>query len=283
MTFQVIISYLNKHSDAIIRKDDILTDGVTVPADTGYFWLGPVDAEPGDRIDVKHIEDRFIKIANDEDRFKKYDDLYSYIRWNKEMPVDQQKSRSEIYFKIYSTYNSDETPFNTTGPTQQNIDNRVDEEMSESGVSNSKKHTSAQTTDEIDVQSVPSEKSTTKSKIDDLREQAKEAATEDISESSDTVTEAKPQYTRSQEVKEYVKARADGVCEGCDKPAPFTSKTGDPYLHAHHIHELSKGGSDTIDTVIALCPNCHYRVHHGEDGEKYNHKLLQIIKQKESS
>jgi len=72
-------------------------------------------------------------------------------------------------------------------------------------------------------------------------------------------------------------ARADGVCEGCGEEAPFTSKTGDPYLHAHHIYELSDGGSDAPDTVIALCPNCHYRVHHGMNGDEYNKELRQKL------
>lgn len=85
------------------------------------------------------------------------------------------------------------------------------------------------------------------------------------------------EYNRSEKVKQYVKARANGECEGCGEPAPFVSKTGDPYLHAHHIHEVSMGGADTPDTVIALCPNCHYRVHHGKDGEEYNQELLSML------
>lgn len=63
----------------------------------------------------------------------------------------------------------------------------------------------------------------------------------------------------------------------------YSIKTGEPYLHAHHIHELSDGGSDTPDTVVGLCPNCHYRVHHGEDGDEYNQELLEIIQEKENS
>lgn len=110
-----------------------------------------------------------------------------------------------------------------------------------------------------------------------LREKAEENAVEEIPEETTTVTHETPEYNRSTEIKKYVKARSDGVCEGCGEPAPFTSKTGEPYLHAHHVHELSNGGSDTPDTVIALCPNCHYRVHHGEDGEEFNQKLIQRL------
>jgi 5-methylcytosine-specific restriction protein A len=32
-------------------------------------------------------------------------------------------------------------------------------------------------------------------------------------------------------------------------------------LESHHIKWLSKGGEDTIQNTVALCPNCHRRVH----------------------
>lgn len=119
--------------------------------------------------------------------------------------------------------------------------------------------------EEVETGSAPS--------LAELRENAEEDAAESIPESASTTTQVTPEYSRSDKVKKYVKARADGCCEGCGEPAPFTSATGEPYLHAHHVHELSEGGSDTPETVIALCPNCHYRVHHGEDGEEYNEEL----------
>ena len=116
------------------------------------------------------------------------------------------------------------------------------------------------------------EQSSTKD-LDPLRKQAEKDSVENVTESTVSRTQTTRQYRRSQAVRDYVMARADGVCEGCEADAPFTSKTGDPYLHAHHIHELSDGGSDTPDTVIALCPNCHYFVHHGKGGNEYNKKL----------
>ena len=94
----------------------------------------------------------------------------------------------------------------------------------------------------------------------------------------ETVTTQTQQYKRSSEVRRHVKERADGFCEGCGKPAPFISKTGEPYLHAHHIHELSDGGTDTPGTVIALCPNCHYKVHHGKEGEEFNQELSKTLR-----
>jgi len=112
----------------------------------------------------------------------------------------------------------------------------------------------------------------------ELREQAWKDAVEEVLESYTTTQQSSPEYTRSATIRKYVKARANGHCEGCGKQAPFVNRDGEPYLHAHHVHELSKGGKDTPDTVVALCPNCHYRVHHGKDGDEYNQELRRIVK-----
>lgn len=81
-------------------------------------------------------------------------------------------------------------------------------------------------------------------------------------------------YLRSGDLKIYVLRRADGVCEGCEQPAPFLTKAGRPYLEPHHTRRLSDGGPDDYHHVIALCPTCHRRVHHGADGEAYNETLI---------
>jgi 5-methylcytosine-specific restriction enzyme A len=85
-------------------------------------------------------------------------------------------------------------------------------------------------------------------------------------------------YQRSQDVRDYVLARAAGSCEGCKSTAPFTRKDGSPYLEPHHIRRLSDGGPDDPSFVIALCPNCHCRVHAGGDGDSYNSRLLLEMK-----
>ncbi|WP_246259362.1 MULTISPECIES: HNH endonuclease [Chelativorans] len=45
-------------------------------------------------------------------------------------------------------------------------------------------------------------------------------------------------------------------------------------MEPHHLRRLSDGGPDDPRFVIALCPNCHRRVHHGMDGQAYNTELL---------
>ena len=72
------------------------------------------------------------------------------------------------------------------------------------------------------------------------------------------------QYIRSPLVVAYALKKANGICGGCGKKAPFVSKNdGLPYLEVHHIKMLKDGGSDTIDNVITLCPNCHRERHYG--------------------
>ena len=91
-------------------------------------------------------------------------------------------------------------------------------------------------------------------------------------------------YKRSKTVRDYVLARSEGRCEGCGSPAPFKRRSGEPYLEPHHILRVSDGGPDSPDAVIALCPNCHRRVHNGEDGESYNQDLkvkLSVLENRE--
>lgn len=80
-------------------------------------------------------------------------------------------------------------------------------------------------------------------------------------------------YFRSGVIKVYVLKRANGKCEGCGNPAPFLTAKGTPYLEPHHITRRADGGPDHPRWVIALCPNCHARVHRGADGYQYNVEL----------
>jgi 5-methylcytosine-specific restriction protein A len=84
-------------------------------------------------------------------------------------------------------------------------------------------------------------------------------------------------HYRSDAVKWYVLRRAEGVCEGCGVPAPFRSTLGIPYLEPHHIRRRSDAGPDHPQWVIALCPNCHARVHYGVDGAEYNAYLAEQV------
>lgn len=72
------------------------------------------------------------------------------------------------------------------------------------------------------------------------------------------------QYVRNPYISEYVKRKSNCICQDCKEPAPFVNRqTGEPYLETHHVIPLSEGGKDTLNNVIALCPNCHRKRHYG--------------------
>jgi 5-methylcytosine-specific restriction enzyme A len=92
-------------------------------------------------------------------------------------------------------------------------------------------------------------------------------------------------YERSEDVRVCVLRRANGICEGCGKKGPFPTRAvpARPYLEPHHTERLSDDGPDDPASVIALCPNCHRRVHFGADGDEYNKQLKQQLRKIEGS
>lgn len=90
-------------------------------------------------------------------------------------------------------------------------------------------------------------------------------------------------YRRSAAVRRYVLARAAGICESCNEPAPFITTQGNPYLEPHHTRRLSDGGPDDPRFVGAVCPSCHREIHHGLHGQAKNEALVEVIRQKEAA
>lgn len=88
-------------------------------------------------------------------------------------------------------------------------------------------------------------------------------------------------YVRSRDVRNYVLARANGVCEGCSQPAPFHTVDGFPFLEAHHIRRLTDGGPDDPKHVAGICPNCHRRAHYSSDCAEFNQDLAAKIARRE--
>ena len=52
-----------------------------------------------------------------------------------------------------------------------------------------------------------------------------------------------------------------------------------PVLDVDHIQDLGRGGEDDPRNMVALCPNCHRRVHFGGDGTPYNDELAARMRQ----
>ena len=66
---------------------------------------------------------------------------------------------------------------------------------------------------------------------------------------------------RKQCIANFVKRRAEGKCDLCNQIAPFKKKDGVPFLECHHVIQIADDGPDTIYNAVALCPNCHRKVH----------------------
>lgn len=109
--------------------------------------------------------------------------------------------------------------------------------------------------------------------IEELKERAKKTKTGEVSTRNVTVRA----HDRDPYIAEYAKRRANGFCELCEERAPFLNKKNEPYLETHHIEWLANGGEDTIENTVALCPNCHRKMH-VVDAEEDVKRLKQIIK-----
>lgn len=85
------------------------------------------------------------------------------------------------------------------------------------------------------------------------------------------------QYERDPYVSKYAKQQANGFCDLCKQKAPFMRPDGEPYLESHHIVWLSRGGPDSIENTVALCPNCHRKMHvlDAESDRDYLRKVKQ--------
>lgn len=83
---------------------------------------------------------------------------------------------------------------------------------------------------------------------------------------------------RSSIVANIVKERAAGVCQLCNKPAPFYNKNGEAYLECHHVEWIARGGADEVYNAVALCPNCHRKMHILDEPDDVA-KLKDIAKQ----
>jgi 5-methylcytosine-specific restriction protein A len=83
---------------------------------------------------------------------------------------------------------------------------------------------------------------------------------------------------RDNRMRSFVIRRAKGKCEYC-KVQGFPTSNGGFYLEAHHIISLGDSGRDTVDNVIALCPQHHRQAHYGIDAESLETKFTSILKE----
>lgn len=70
---------------------------------------------------------------------------------------------------------------------------------------------------------------------------------------------------------------ADGICEGCNKNAPFLKiKDNNPYLEVHHVDPLKESLNDSIENTVALCPNCHRKAHSSKERLEFRKSLAKV-------
>tara|TARA_Y100001960_G_scaffold170132_1_gene178435 strand:- start:199 stop:1338 length:1140 start_codon:yes stop_codon:yes gene_type:complete len=100
------------------------------------------------------------------------------------------------------------------------------------------------------------QKKLAKLKYDDIKKKSKLASGKPPKKKVEST-----QFLRDESVVLYVKWAAKGICDLCEEKAPFKNKDGKPYLECHHVKQLSKGGEDSNSNAVALCPNCHRKMH----------------------
>lgn len=82
---------------------------------------------------------------------------------------------------------------------------------------------------------------------------------------------------RDNRVRAHAIKRAKGKCEYCNVQG-FPTINGGFYVEAHHIIALCHSGRDTVENVIALCPQHHRQAHYGKDAESLESEFIKILK-----
>jgi len=164
----------------------------------------------------------------------------------------------------------DTIPTQTANKTESKS-NVVVEKPEKTEVTTKSSITTDDQSDKVDVR----HRSVDSQELVEKRQRAEEAANK--SPKRDIERTVGSNYSRSPAIKDYAKARANGVCEYCKEPAPFETDDGEPYLEAHHVDELGEGGEDHPDKVVALCPSCHKEIHYGQRGDKINQNLRERL------
>ena len=98
-------------------------------------------------------------------------------------------------------------------------------------------------------------------KIEQIEQESENNVLKKVSGSGGQKSVISNVYNRSAEVVKETRKRANGICQYCGQQAPFIDKKGEPYLEVHHVIWLSRGGEDSTDNTVAICPNCHKRMH----------------------
>jgi len=84
-------------------------------------------------------------------------------------------------------------------------------------------------------------------------------------------------YERSPSVRAWVLQESRGICELCDQEGPFYLSNGNIFLEVHHVKSISEGGFDITENAVAVCPNCHRKLHYSTDSLLQKDKLYKKV------
>lgn len=86
-------------------------------------------------------------------------------------------------------------------------------------------------------------------------------------------------YSRNNALRALVKARANYCCEmpDCDYIG-FEKSNGEQYIEVHHLIPLANGGEDSLLNTVALCPNCHRKMHYSNNKEELKNILSEYLR-----
>lgn len=93
---------------------------------------------------------------------------------------------------------------------------------------------------------------------------------------------SRPIYRRDSRVRDAALKLAGGSCERCGQQG-FLTTTGERYLETHHVVGVAERGPDTIDNIIAVCPNCHRQAHFAANRVQVERDFMEAIRRRGSN
>lgn len=190
----------------------------------------------------KHNSDETIKTRATDTFFLEKRETKPFLRWfDSDESLHEAKERLEFHLKDRQKFKSDVNAyFNDMLLFRDFYQEYCKNNPLDSNYSEEEKRKHANKISSSDLKNIAKKQSTKQPKM---------------------ITSSTTSYYRDPYISEYAKRRAAGVCQLCGKLAPFERKNGEPYLETHHIVWLSEGGEDSIENTVALCPNCHRKMH----------------------
>lgn len=113
------------------------------------------------------------------------------------------------------------------------------------------------------------------------KEELLKKITQQENDKSEKITINGKTYKRYNYLMEHIKKYRDYKCQFCS--TTILKANGSYYIEACHIKAKADGGSDTLDNILILCPNCHKLFDYGKrDSEKRSKNLYTVTLNKKT-